>query len=213
MTRFFCTYFRATKSTQRLVPIQCGLCLPRPGGKDKTMKFHKTGNKNRQTYTYLGLDGRKETLVPGENGITEEFILALHRMDDNEVYNNNKNRKPPVQEWEKPIIEDWKRRHPGEELPERYNVTLDMLTDTDDSDCIGDKGAVLLEMTAEEEVPADVERLREVVELLTADQKELYRRVVLEGMSLEDAGKEMGLTSNAVTCRMRRIREFIKKSF
>ena len=177
------------------------------------MKYYKTENKNRQTYTYVGLDGRKETLVPSENGITEEFILALHRMDDNEVYNNNKNRKPPVQEWEKPIIEDWKRRHPGEELPERYNVTLDMLTDTDDSDCIGDKGAVLLEMTAEEEVPADVERLREVVELLTADQKELYRRVVLEGMSLEDAGKEMGLTSNAVKCRMRRIREFIKKSF
>ena len=118
-----------------------------------------------------------------------------------------------MQEWEKEGIEDWKRRHPNEELPERYNVTLDMLTDTDDSDCIGDKGAVLLEMTAEEEVPADVERLREVVELLTTDQKELYRRVVLEGMSLEDAGKEMGLTSNAVKCRMRRIREFIKKSF
>ena len=53
------------------------------------MKYYKTGNKNRQTYTYVGLDGRKETLVPGENGITEEFILALHRMDDNEVYNNN----------------------------------------------------------------------------------------------------------------------------
>ena len=51
------------------------------------MKYYKTGNKNRQTYTYVGLDGRKETLVPGENGITEEFILALHRMDDNEVYN------------------------------------------------------------------------------------------------------------------------------
>ena len=214
MTRFFCTYFRATKSKQRLVPIQCGLCLPRPGGKDKTMKFHKTGNKNRQTYTYLGLDGRKETLVPGENGITEEFILALHRMDDNEVYNNNKNRKAPVQEWEKPIIEDWKRWHPGEELPERYNVTLDMLTDTDDTDCIGDKGAVLLEMAVDEkEIPADVERLREVVELLTADQKELYRMVVLEGMSLEDASKEMGISEGAVQKRMVRIRESIKRLF
>ena len=89
------------------------------------MKYYKTRNKHRQSYTYVGLDGRKETLVPGENGITEEFILALHRMDDNEVYNNNKNRKAPVQEWEKPIIEDWKRWHPGEELPERTTLSLD----------------------------------------------------------------------------------------
>ena len=178
------------------------------------MKYYKTGNKNRQTYTYLGLDGRKETLVSGENGITEEFILALHRMDDNEVYNNNKNRKAPVQEWEKEGIEDWKRRHPNEELPERYNVTLDMLTDTDDPDCIGDKGAVLLEMaTEEEEVPAEVERLREVVELLTAEQRELYRMVVLEGMSQEDAGKEMGISEGAVQKRMVRIRESIKRLF
>ena len=83
------------------------------------MKFHKTGSKNRKIYTYLGLDGRKATLVPGENGITEEFILVLHRMDDNEVYTNNKNRKPPVQDWEKPVVEDWKRRHTGETWPER----------------------------------------------------------------------------------------------
>ena len=30
-----------------------------------------------------------------------------------------------VQEWEKPIIEDWKRWHPGEELPERTTLSLD----------------------------------------------------------------------------------------
>lgn len=178
------------------------------------MKFHKTGSKERQAYTYVGADGRKVTLVPGENGITEEHILMLHRMDDNEVYNNNKNHKAPVQEWEKAGIEEWKRRHPDEELPERWNVTLDMLTDTDDPDCIGDKGAVLQEIAVkEEDVPADVERLREVVELLAEEQRELYRMVVLEGVSLEEAGRVMGLNSNSVKCRMRRIREFIKKSF
>lgn len=215
MTRFFCTYFRATKSTQRLVPIQCGLCLPRPGGKDKTMKFHKTGNKNRQTYTYLGLDGRKETLVPGENGITEEFILALHRMDDNEVYNNNKNRKAPVQEWEKPIIEDWKRWHPGEELPERTTLSLDEIIYPSNESGDSDKSVLLADpsQSIDKDVPADVERLREVVELLTAEQRELYRMVVLEGMSQEDAGKEMGISEGAVQKRMVRIRESIKRLF
>ena len=215
MTRFFCTYFRATKSKQRLVPIQCGLCLPRPGGKDKTMKFHKTGNKNRQTYTYLGLDGRKETLVPGENGITEEFILALHRMDDNEVYNNNKNRKAPVQEWEKPIIEDWKRWHPGEELPERTTLSLDEIIYPSNESGDSDKSVLLADpsQSIDKDVPAGVERLREVVELLTAEQRELYRMVVLEGMSQEDAGKEMGISEGAVQKRMVRIRESIKRLF
>ena len=179
------------------------------------MKFHKTGNKNRQTYTYLGLDGRKETLVSGENGITEEFILALHRMDDNEVYNNNKNRKAPVQEWEKPIIEDWKRRHPSEELPERTTLSLDEIIHPSNESGDSDKSVLLADpsQSIDEDVPANVERLREVVELLTAEQRELYRMVVLEGMSLEEVGRVMHLNSNAVKCRMRRIREFIRKSF
>ena len=179
------------------------------------MKYYKTGNKNRQTYTYVGLDGRKETLVPGENGITEEFILALHRMDDNEVYNNNKNRKPPVQEWEKEGIEDWKRCHPNEELPERTTLSLDEIIHPSDESEDSDKSGVLADPSqgVEEDVPADVARLREVVELLTADQKELYRRVVLEGASITDIAKEQGVTKAAVENRLIRIKAAIKRLF
>ena len=150
-------------------------------------------------------------MVPGENGITEEFILVLHRMDDNEVYNNNKNRKPPVQDWEKPVVEDWKRRHPGENLPERTTLSLDEITHPADDSEDSDKSELLEDPSqgVENNVPPDVERLREVVELLTADQKELYRMVVLEGMSLEDAGKEMRISNGAVQKRMVRIRESI----
>ena len=42
------------------------------------MKSHKTKQENRGTYTYIFDDGRKVTIKPGEDGVTEEFIKKLH---------------------------------------------------------------------------------------------------------------------------------------
>lgn len=179
------------------------------------MKYYKTNSNQRATYTYVGSDGRKVTLTPGRDGVTEEDIRLLHQMDDNEVYNNNKQAKPPVQDWEKPMIEAWKESHPEEDLPVRRNVSLDQIMKPDDSEMDGDKNSLLLGISTpfENEVPADIERLREVVQMLTPEQQELYRRVILAGMALADAGAEMGLTESAVKKRMVRIREAIKKKF
>ena len=88
------------------------------------MKFVKTATANRGTYTYtfIDIDGecKNVELVPGKDGVTAADIKMLHSMDDAEVYNNIKNCKPAVQDWEKPAIEDWKDKpscwQPGEAL-------------------------------------------------------------------------------------------------
>ena len=82
------------------------------------MKTVKTRSDKRGTYTYIDANGEKYTLKPGDIDpdtgyvLTEEDIQRLHRMDDREVENNLKNVKPPIQPWEKGLIEEWKKAHP-----------------------------------------------------------------------------------------------------
>ena len=94
------------------------------------MKTVKTRSDKRGTYTYIDANGEKYTLKPGDIDpdtgyvLTEEDIQRLHRMDDNEVYNNVKNTRPPIQDWEKPILEAWKKAHPDMEPPTRMHILL-----------------------------------------------------------------------------------------
>lgn len=186
------------------------------------MKTIKTRSDKRGTYTYTDANGKKYTLKPGDTDpdtgyvLTEEDIRQLHRMDDNEVYNNVKNTKRPVEDWEKPFIEEWKEAHPYDDLPSRSHVSLDAEGEDDEGiDDDADKGYLgdaSLAVAEKEESPM-VSRLHEVVEMLRPDQRELYRRIVVDGESAEDIAAELGVGRTAVVNRMTRIKEFIKKNF
>lgn len=185
------------------------------------MRTVKTRSSKRSTYTYRFGNGESKTLKPGTVDpatgyiLSEEDIQRLHRMDDREVDNNLKNAKPPIQPWEKRLIEEWKKAHPYEDLPSRSNVSLDAIDEDDegiDDDAgKGYLGAASLVMM-EQEDPM-VERLLEVVEMLRPDQKELLRRIVYEEEGMADVAEDMGLESSVIRHRMKAIREFIKKNF
>ena len=93
------------------------------------MKSHKTKQENRGTYTYHFDDGRKVTIKPGEEGVTEEFIKKLHSLDDSEVYYNHKNWHRPISEKEKQDIKEWEEKHPGEKYQEVWNLSIDSVFD------------------------------------------------------------------------------------
>ena len=78
------------------------------------MRNHKTPLKERGIYTYHFDDGKKVTIKPGVEGVTEEFIKKLHSLDDSEVYYNHKNWHRPISEKEKEEIKEWEEKHPGE---------------------------------------------------------------------------------------------------
>lgn len=173
------------------------------------MKTIKTRNDMRSTFTYISSTGEKKTLRPGidpDTGelITEEYIKRLHQMDDNEVYNNVKNTRPPIQKWERLILEAWKKDHPDMDLPTRTHISIDN-TGEDDEGNERDSDKRLLakaSMAASEAESPMVERLHEVVAMLRPDQQELYRRVVIEEESMEDIAVELGVVSSAVRQRM-----------
>ena len=181
------------------------------------MKTVRTRSDRRSTYTYTDAMGKRYTLKAGdvdETGcvITEEYISMLHRLDDNEVKNNLKNTRTPVQPWEKPILEDWKKAHPDEELPTRLHISIDISVEEGGEDA--DKGLLAkASIAAMKKEDPMIERLHEAVEMLRPDQRELYRRIVMEEESMVRVAMEMGLDSSVIRHRMKAIRKKIKENF
>ncbi len=79
------------------------------------MRLIKTKQTERTTYTYTFTDTdekgkqfiRRQTLRPGEDGVTEMDIKMLHSMDDHEVYINIKNLRPEMTDKEKAEQTAW----------------------------------------------------------------------------------------------------------
>lgn len=174
------------------------------------MKFVKTAIANRGTYTYtfIDIDGEYENveLVPGKDGVTATDIKMLHSMDDAEVYNNIKNCKPAVQEWEKPAFEDWKDKHPNEELPKRWNISINEIVGEDEN---VSREEYIDEST--EEVPESdmITRLHEIIDSLSELQKETYRKVIIEEMSNTSVAAEENKSEAAVRKIINRIKQII----
>ena len=182
------------------------------------MKTVKTRSDRRSTYTYTDAMGGRYILRAGDVDpgtgyiLTEEDIKLLHRMDNVEVENNLRNTRTPVQPWEKPILEDWKKTHPDKELPTRFHISIDISVEEGGEDA--DKGLLAkASITAMKKEDPQIERLHEVVEMLRPDQQELYRRIVIEEESMVRVAEEIGLDPSAIRHRMETIRKFIKKNF
>ena len=185
------------------------------------MKTIKTRSDKRSTYTYTDANGKKYTLKPGDIDpdtgyvLTEEDIKRLHRMDDNEVYNNVKNTRAPIQDWEKPILDAWKKDHPGMEIPTRMHISIDISVENDEGkDEDTDKGLVAKASMAVAEVEDPMlERLHEVVEMLEPERRLLYQRVIVDEESLTVIAEEEGVSVTAIHNRIEKIKKFIQKNF
>ncbi len=134
-------------------------------------------------------------------------ILALHKMDDHEVYINAKENKLP--EWYQPIYDKWKeqfiadfkekygRKPFANEIPGKHRVleSLDGQTDLDGDD-LGDSSRLeeQLSVSDEEEVPDTIIRLRELVAAMPEQWQKVYRLVFMEGLSKAKAGKKIGIS-------------------
>ena len=175
------------------------------------MKSHKTPQKERGIYTYHFGDGRKVTIKPGEDGVTEEFIKQLHSLDDSEVYYNNKNWHRPLSEQEKQDIKEWEDKHPGEKYTEVWNLSLDSVFEEDGNQ---DKSILLADNTAvEDEVSDDVDELRAVVSKMTERQKQIYELHFIEGYSLTEVATILNISIPVVHKHKEKILKFIKENF
>ena len=135
----------------------------------------------------------------GEDGVTEVWIKTLHSLDDHEVYMNCKNARPPMTDAQKAEKREWEEEHPGEKYMKHWNLSLNYLSSDDAAE---DKSFMMKDSSyysMDEDVPADVQRLRDVVETMTDKQKQVYTLHVLEGYSFTEISKIMQTSVPNVT--------------
>lgn len=185
----------------------------------QAMMFRKTRQDKRGTYRFefTAMDEKGNyfldsvELKPGEEGVTELWIKMLHSMDDSLVNNNIKNGKPKVEDWQKAGIEQWKKQHPGEEVPKNWNLSLDGLTQTEDADH-SKYMKEISEKTMEEEMDPLKELLYECLEEMDEDAQKLYKLFYLERQSQKDIAEVFGISQMAVSKRLKKLEEALKEA-
>ena len=176
------------------------------------MKFRKIQTEKRGTYTYYGESGKIE-ITPGKDGVTEINIKQIYSLEDAEVYNNIKNSRPKLTDKEKQQIKEWEEHHPGEKSPRNWNISIDAAIGEEGS--AQDKSKVLESAyySMNEEETLELEMLHDIIATLSDDQQKLYRKIIIEGYSNTEIAKAEGVSVAAVSKRMKRIYEQIKKGF
>lgn len=165
------------------------------------MIFRKTPTNERDNYTYHFNDGTVSAIAKGDE--MEVWIKMNHSFDDAEVYNNIKNSRPQLQDWQKKATEEWKAQHPGEEPEKNWNLSMDGLMKTENQDT-SIYARQLAEMTADEPDPQK-ELLYEKLSELPEEDQELYRQYYIEGYSQEEIAEKKGVSQDTISKKIRRI--------
>lgn len=148
------------------------------------MRSRKTGKKNRNRYIYTGADGTKFELIPGQDGVTKEWVNYLHEADDEEFRAQQK---------------------------ENYYAPK-RLDDVFGEGSSGDKDYLLCDMRYEptEMIQADAEvdeyallrvKLWGALKALPEKQRETIKKLFFEGKSLVEIAVEEGVSGVAVIKR------------
>lgn len=188
------------------------------------MKYKKTPTAKRGTYKLFDDDGQFITeYKPGKDGVTEIDILNLHKMDDHEVYINNKDRwlpkecMPMYEKTKAEFIEKFKEEHGREprksEIPKphRQYISIDAQI-TPSGDDLGDSSRLEAELAVYDDTDDesdDVARLNEIIAAMPEKWQQVYRLFYLEGHNKTQIGKMLGVSESYVRQLIKKIKAAI----
>lgn len=183
------------------------------------MKYKKTPTAKRGTYKLFDDDGHFITeYKPSKDGVTEVDILNLHRMDDHEVYINNKDRwlprecMPMYEQMKAEFIEKFKEEHGREprknEIPKphRQYISIDAQI-TPSGDDLGDSSRLEAELAVYDDANDEsdaVIRLKEIIAAMPEKWQQVYRLFYSEKYNKTQIGRMLGVSESYV-------RQLIKK--
>lgn len=160
-----------------------------------TRKF-KTAEENRTEYIYFTADGKKFTLNPGEDGVTEEIIMLLHKWDDKEVdARRRENYNAPVR------FESYSDDE-GKSLESRNSYLADSSADPLEK---------MMEAINEEEMQIKISNLKAAINTLTEKQKETVFKKFYLNMTNTAIANEEGVSEAAIRNRLSKIFKNLEK--
>ena len=148
------------------------------------MKNQNGSKKNRDTYTYVWVDGSTTTLVAGQDGVTEEFIELLHEMD-NEGLNAQRRERRKAPRYIEEVF--------GEDSDNDKNNLL--------RDSRYDPAEMLHTMVDAEEREQQLVKLQEALNMLSEKQKRTIEKLFFEGKTLVEIAAEEEVSETAVRKR------------
>lgn len=186
---------------------------------------------NQPTYVYKSVVGTQVVVRAGENGVTDLDIRELNLAHNREVENDYKNARPKRTKEEKATIQAWMEHyisnivaeygyqpHPldvkaevNDQFPRNYTLSLKAF----DDECEEGKNPIQKAMADSFVVDEDprIERLHEILPLLTEDQRWLINQIYVEGRTQPDIAKELGKTQQSISKRLAKIHNRLKKLF
>lgn len=196
------------------------------------MKLHKTRRNQRETYKYYDANGKlTDEVKPGEKGVTEVTISILHHMDDSEVRSNlkylhgdQKEQKARTEKWKKDYIswfETVNHRMPTvdelaiameDAVPKNWLGSIEEMMGVGDEDGVGDKARFLYTLDEHDrELPADVERLNEIVAAMPESWQKIYELKFIEGYNNCEIADMRGVSESAIRKTLGKITDAIGK--
>ena len=159
-------------------------------------RVYKTSKKKRTNYIYYTAEGRRITITPGDNGVTEADIELLHSMDDDGV--------------------DEQRRYD-------YRVTthLDAYGDGE-NESASDRNAYLADestnpeyLLIENEDQAEHEellkRLRNAMDQLTEKEKDLLKKKFIDKETNVSIAAELDVSETTIRKRLKKLNQKFEK--
>ena len=181
------------------------------------MKTRKTNLNRRDSYTYLSYETtesgdsfiRKTILKAGKDGVTAEDIDRLHKMDDAEVYNNNKNNKAPNNAYCKNDISAWEKAHGGERFAGKYNIHIEGFLDSESDDNVPDKGlSAMISYTPPHFDETDKTSLCDYwLDFLTPLQKEVFYSIFVDEEEQITVAERLGTSKQNINKILRTAKE------
>lgn len=156
----------------------------------------KTSEKNRTKYIYFTADGKKFILNPGEDGVTEEMIMLLHKWDDEEV---NASRR---ENYNAPVRFESYSDDEGTSLESRNSYLADFSADPLEK---------MMEAIDEEEMKTKISNLKAALNTLTEKQKETVFKKFYLNMTNTAIANEEGVSEAAIRNRLSKIFKNLEK--
>ena len=180
------------------------------------MNFRKKNVKEQEAIVYIDCFGRKTEYREGDytiydnKPITRELIEDHYRAENRFVENAIRNNRPPVSKKEKEQIKEWKRTHPGEDVPKNWHFKLDQFFGDEDSDM--DRSSVMGKLVTLMDASIPMEDiLYEVMDEMPEKHRICLIKVILEGYTMQEVAEELNCDTSTVSRRIKKAINYIRQ--
>ena len=157
------------------------------------MLFRKTPATERSSYVYRFADGTKSVIAECDEAAV--WIKTLHAMDDSEIYNNTKNRKPRRGKCQEENCPDWSNE---KSKGGSWNLSLETILEEDEEN---NYLAKQMAQMSEEQVDSQKGILYECLAELSEEDQKLYDLYFREEYSQQEISGDMRLRRMARTVK------------